>query len=392
MDKQMLMNTYGRFDLTFTHGEGTMVYDDKGKAYLDFVAGVAVNCLGHAHPAMTEALVSQSKKLIHVSNLYWTQEQLKLAEELLKLSDHRNVFFSNSGTEAVETALKIARKHGRLTGGEEKNTILYAVNSFHGRSLGALTVTGQPKYQAPFGPLIGGCRSFVYNDMSSLEQAMGPEVCAVILEPIQGEGGIIEADATFLAKARDLCDEQDALLLFDEVQTGVGRSGTFFAYQQTGVVPDVVSLAKGLGGGFPIGATLASGAAAEALVPGDHGCTFGGSPLACAVSSAVLNTLQTEGVLHTVEEKGAYLKKGLEALMTGSDLISAVRGKGLMIGLALTCEPKQLVHVAMDKGLLLVGAGLDAVRLVPPLTVSYSELDQAIAIIAASLGEITSHA
>lgn len=386
--KQSLMNTYGRFDLTLTHGEGTMVYDDSGKAYLDFVAGVAVNCLGHAHPAMAEVLAEQSKKLIHVSNLYWTEEQLQLADKLLSLSDHENVFFSNSGTEAVETALKIARKHGRTLGGEGKTTLLFAENSFHGRSLGALTVTGQPKYQEPFGPLLGGCRSFVFNDLASLEKAMGPDVCGVILEPVQGEGGIIEADPTFLHKARELCDEHKALLLFDEVQAGVGRTGTFFAYKQTPVIPDVVSLAKGLGGGFPIGATLASGAAAKALVPGDHGCTFGGSPLACAVSSAVLDTLLDGGVLAEVDDKGAYLKAGLEKLAQTHDAVIDVRGRGLMLGVVLAIEPKALVLAAMEKGLLLVGAGKDVVRLVPPLTVSYEELDRALQILEVCLASL----
>ncbi len=313
MGKEYLMESYSRFDVNFEKGIGTKLYDTEGNEYLDFVAGVAVNCLGHCHPAIVKALDEQSKKLIHVSNLYWTPTQTQLAEKLVALSDHNTVFFCNSGTEANETAIKIARKYGKLTGDAQKHEIITMENSFHGRTLGSLTITGQKKYQKDFMPLMGGVKSVKFNDIDDLEKNISEKTCAVIIEPIQGEGGIINADIEFLMKAKKLCEEYNALLIFDEVQCGIGRTGELFAYKSFGVTPDIVCLAKGLGGGFPIGAVLAN-KKASIFKPGDHGCTFGGNPLGCAVSLAVLKELTENKVLEGVKERETTFKDGIEKL------------------------------------------------------------------------------
>ncbi|MFZ5969775.1 MAG: aspartate aminotransferase family protein [Bacillota bacterium] len=384
MSKENLMNTYGRFDVVFEKGLGTKVYDVNGKEYLDFVSGVAVNCLGHSHPIIAKTLAEQSQQLIHVSNLYWNTKQLALAKKLADHTDHQRVFFCNSGTEAVETALKLARKYGKTNGHENKTEILYMDNSFHGRSMGALAVTGQQKYQKAFMPLMKGVTSVKFNDIEDLKSKMNENVCGIILEPVQGEGGIVPVEKSFLQEVRALCDAYDALLLFDEVQCGIGRTGELFAYQNFGVIPDVISMAKGLGGGFPIGATLATEKAASAYAPGDHGCTFGGNPLACAVGLAVLEELIDGGVIKGVTETGQYLTGKIEELKNKYEGIEGVQGMGLMLGIKLSIETKKVVNKAFEKGLLLVGAGENVVRILPPLNVTKEEIDQAIAI----LGEV----
>jgi len=387
MDKKYLMESYSRFDVEFEKGVGTKVYDTNGKEYLDFVAGVAVNCLGHCHPAVVNALDEQSKKLIHVSNLYWTPTQTELAKKLVMLSDHDTVFFCNSGTEANETAIKIARKYGKLTGNTEKYEILTMENSFHGRTLGSLTITCQPKYQKDFMPLIGGVKSAKFNDIDDLEKNISEKTCAVIIEPIQGEGGIISADKEFLMKAKELCEKYNALLIFDEVQCGIGRSGDLFAYQSFGVVPDIVCLAKGLGGGFPIGAVLAN-EKASVFKPGDHGCTFGGNPLGCAVSLAVLNELTENKVVDGVKEKGEIFKEEIEKLKSKYSFIKKVDGKGLMLGIHLDIEAKKVVNKAFEKGLLIIGAGSNVVRIVPPLNITIDEINEGLEILNQVLTEL----
>jgi acetylornithine/N-succinyldiaminopimelate aminotransferase len=387
MSKNSVMNTYGRFDVTFERGAGSRLFDVDGKEYIDFVSGVAVNCLGHSHPAIINAIVEQSSKLIHISNYYWNTKHTELADILIRNSNHSKVFFCNSGTEAVEGALKLARKYGKSKGNEDKNVILYMNNSFHGRSMGALSVTGQPKYQKEFMPLIGGVKQVEFNDIEDLKKFFDGNVCGVIIEPIQGEGGINAADAEFLQEVRSLCDKFDALLIFDEIQCGIGRLGSLFAYEKFAVIPDVITIAKALGGGFPIGAFLANERALS-LVPGDHGSTFGGNPLGCAVSAAILKELIDGGVIASVDEKGEYLKNKLLALKDKYSIINEVRGMGLLIGLSVK-DPKALMNTCFNKGLLVVTAGADVVRLLPPLNVSTADMDAALNILEEALKELT---
>jgi acetylornithine and succinylornithine aminotransferases len=381
------MNTYGRYNVTFEKGDGSRIYDINGKEYIDFVSGVAVNCLGHCHPVITKAIEEQSKKLIHISNYYWNTQHDALAEKLCKFSDHTKVFFCNSGTEANEGALKCARKHGKKSGNPNKNVILYMNNSFHGRSLGALSVTGQEKYQQDFAPLLGGVKSININDIDELRNTFNEDVCGLIIEPIQGEGGINAASIEYLKECRTLCDKYDALLIFDEVQCGIGRLGTLFAYKKFGVIPDVIAIAKALGGGFPIGAIVANDKGA-ALVPGDHGSTYGGNPLACAVANAIITELTEGGVVDSVDEKNKYIVNELEALKKKYNFISEIRGMGLLIGLKFDVPVKDFLNKCFDKGLLIISAGPDVVRLLPPLNVTLKEIDNALRIMDQVLSEM----
>jgi len=388
MSNNCIMNTYGRYDVTFESGLGCKLYDINGLEYVDFVSGVAVNCLGHSHPAIINALVKQSSQLIHVSNYYWNTQSFLLAEKLIDNCDHDKVFFCNSGTESVESALKIARKYGKSKDTEGKNVFIYMDNSFHGRTMGALSVTGQEKYQQDFRPLIEGVRKVSFNDINDLKRKFDEKVCGIIIEPIQGEGGIITANAEFLEEARNLCDKFDALLIFDEVQCGMGRLGSLFAYKKFSVIPDVICIAKALGGGFPIGATITNEKASAAFVPGDHGCTFGGNPLGCAVGVAVLTELLDGGVIDKIEEKSIYFKERLLKIKEEYDVIDEVKGMGLLIGISLKTQAKKLSKLCFDKGLLVVTAGDNVVRLLPPLNVSIAELDEALAILQVAISEI----
>ncbi len=387
MSKDNIMNTYGRFDVVFEKGVGSRVFDMNGKEYIDFASGVAVNCLGHCHPAIINAITEQSNKLIHISNYYWNTPNILLAEKLINNSDHNKVFFCNSGTEATEVALKVARKYGRLKGNDSKNIILYMSNSFHGRTMGALSVTGQPRYQKDFLPLISGVKQIEFNDIKDLKDNFYEDVCGVIIEPIQGEGGINAATTEFLKEARKLCDKYDSLLIFDEIQCGIGRLGSLFAYKKFGVIPDVISIAKALGGGFPIGACITNERASAALVPGDHGSTFGGNPLGCAVALAILNQLVDGGVIASVEEKSAYLKSKLLELKERYGIIDEVRGMGLLMGIKIK-DAKAFVNLCFVEGLLLVTAGADVVRILPPLNVSKEDIDAAINILEVVMSEI----
>lgn len=381
MSKENILKTYARFDITAVEGKGCFIYDDKGKEYLDFVSGVAVNCLGHCNPVIIKAIQEQSCKLMHVSNLYWNEKQMELAEKLCKLGGFSGAFFCNSGTEAVESALKFARKYGKLKGGASKHEIIYMKNSFHGRTLGALSVTGQEKYQKDFMPLIPGVKSIEFNNVEDLKAKMDSNVCAIIIEPIQGEGGIILAQEAFLQEAKQLCEKHDALLIYDEVQCGIGRLGSIFAFEKFGVKPDMVCMAKGLGGGFPIGAVVASDKVAESISYGDHGSTFGGNPLACSIALAILGELLENGVLENVEQMSSYLMVKLMGLKEKHASIKAINGMGLLIGLRLSIDNKVFVNQCIEKGLLLVGAGADVVRLLPPLNIETEYLDKAIDII-----------
>jgi len=387
MSKENLMNTYSRFNLILDNGYRSNVKDINGKEYLDFVSGIAVNCLGHANLKILETINKQTSKLMHVSNLFWTEPMIKLAGKLAEYSDLDQTFFCNSGTEANEVALKLARKYGKLSGGQNKTEIIYANNSFHGRTMGALSLTGQAKYKEAFSPLVPSTIAVDFNDTKSLENAFNENTCAIFLEPIQGEGGIVTIDKNFLETARDLCNKYDALLVFDEVQTGIGRLGTLFAYQSFGIIPDIITMAKGLGGGFPIGACLASKKAAKAFEPGDHGNTFGGNPLACSISLTILDEIIRANLLDNVNTMGAYLKERLYALKNKYPLIKAVKGMGLLLGLELAISPKEFQDACFNNHLLLVAAGNNTIRILPPLNVNKSEIDEMLLALEKSIKE-----
>lgn len=376
-----LMNTYNRFPVVFDHGEGARIWDKNGKSYLDFTSGIAVNVLGHSHPKLVETIKTQAEKLIHCSNLYWTEPQIELAKLLGENTLKGKVFFVNSGTEANETAIKIARKYGKKKD-KNKYKILSAHDSFHGRTLGSLTATGQPKYQEDFKPLVDGFDYFEFNNIDSLKQKISNEVCAVILEPVQGESGIIPATKDFLEAVRKLCNEYEALLIFDEVQCGMGRTGKLFAYQRYGVDPDILTVAKGLGGGVPIGAVVVN-KKADILEPGDHGSTFGGNPLACSAGVTVMREILENNLLEQVEKLGIYLKKKLENLKEKfPEHVKETRGIGLMLGMELKeISAKDFAKKCFEKGLLLVPAGNNTVRFLPPFVITEDDIDQALEIV-----------
>jgi len=366
-----MMNTYTRPDIVFSKGQGSWIYDTEGQAYLDLVAVVAVNALGHAHPDLVEAIHAQAGQMMHCSNLYFNDKQLALAEKLTALAGMESVFFVNSGTEAIEAALKLARKHGTLIS-PEKNILLYLNNSFHGRTLGSLSVTGQPKYQKDFLPLIGGTLCLETDDPALLEQAFNENICGIIIEPIQGEGGIIPINPEFIEKARILCDKFNALMIFDEVQCGIARTGKVFAFENLSVRPDIVCLAKGLGGGFPIGAVLAN-KRADCFVKGDHGCTFGGNPLACATSLAVLKHVTNENFLEEIQEKGKWAVDYIENRLSGNPVFSKMAGSGLILGIHLNKPVADIIQSALANKILLVNAGPQVIRLVPALNIPFGE-------------------
>ncbi|EGD52340.1 acetylornithine and succinylornithine aminotransferase [Thermoanaerobacter ethanolicus JW 200] len=380
-DKKYLMNTYSRYPITLVEGKGTKVWDDKGNVYLDFVAGIAVNSLGHCHPALVDAIKNQSEKLIHCSNLYWNENQIQLAKTIAENSFGDKVFFVNSGAEANEGAIKLARKYASLKYGSKRYKVISAKNSFHGRTFGALTATGQEKYHKGFGPLLSGFKYVPFNDIDALYEAIDDEVCAIMLEVVQGEGGIHEATPEYIKAAREICDENDILFIIDEVQTGIGRTGKLFGYEHYGITPDIMTLAKGLGGGFPIGAIVAKEDKAV-FQPGDHASTFGGSPLACAAGIAVMNEITKEGFLDSVAQKGEYFRRKLKNLKEKYSVIKEVRGKGLMIGCEMDMEEaSDIVTKAMGKGLLINCISHNVLRFVPPLTVTEEEIDTALIIL-----------
>ncbi len=371
IDGEHLFQNYSRQDICFSHGKGEALYDLEGREYIDLVAGIAVNSLGHAHPAMTAAVCDQASRLLHVSNLYRIKEQAELAEALARIApgDLQRSLFVNSGAEANEAALKLAvRRSGRCK-------VVSMDNSFHGRTCAALKATGQTKYHEGFHPLMGDFAVHVpFNDTESLKGAVDDDTAALLLEPIQGEGGVRPCSAEFFRAARDVCDDRGALLIVDEVQTGMGRTGEWFGFQHYGVQPDVVTLAKGLGGGFPIGCVLSTDELSEALPSGTHGTTFGGGPLACAVASAVVRTIEEEGLVKRAAELGADAIGSLQRLE--GDVLTEVRGKGLMIGLDMPGHAKALQSHAFDNGFLVNVCAGSVVRLVPPLIVSRSSLQK----------------
>jgi len=383
--QQFVMNTYSRFPIALVRGAGSRAWDADGQEYLDFLGGIAVCVLGHCDAGLQAALNKQAAQLWHVSNLYWIQPQVELAEKLVKLSGLGKAFFCNSGAEANEAALKLARKYHYRLGQPQRHQFIVFNDSFHGRTLATVTATGQKKYQEGFAPLPEGFLYADYNDLESVRQLISPQTAAIMMEPVQGEGGINPAEPQFLAGIRDICDQEGILLIFDEVQSGMGRTGTFFAYQSYGITPDIVTLAKGLGGGFPMGAMLASDKAATGFAPGDHASTFGGTPLATAVANYVVDTISADQFQANVQELGAYLLKKLNKLEDSR--IIDVRGKGLMLGIEFDRDIKDLVAICMRRGLLLIGAGAKVLRFVPPLNITGQEIEQAVAILSAALQE-----
>ena len=376
INTDVIMNTYSRFPICFERGEGMYLYDIDGKKYLDFVAGIAVNSLGHANPRLGETIAKQAMTLIHCSNLYYTVPQVKLAEKLVEKTDFDKVFFCNSGAESVESALKLARKYAYMKG-KPGTKIIAMEHSFHGRTYGAVTATGQEKYQKGLGEMLPNIIHVPYNDFEALKNAVSEKTCAILMEVMQGEGGIIPADKEYLQNVRKLCDEKDILLMFDEVQTGVGRCGELFAYQVYGVAPDCLSTAKGLAGGVPIGAFMAKESAAKAFNPGDHASTFGGNPLATSCGLVVMNELFEGGLLENVKKNGQYLGETLKNLAKKHEkMVSDVRGMGFMWGMELKGEAAPIIKKCIDAGLLLVGAGPNVIRFVPPLIASKEDIDE----------------
>ena len=383
-----VMETYKRLNIAPTSGQGSWLFDEEGNRYLDFIAGIATNALGHGHPALVGAIKEQAEKLIHCSNLYEVPIQGEVAQMLTDATDFDQVFFCNSGTESVEAAIKLARKHAKEHHGPEKYEVLTFSKSFHGRTYGGLSATGQPALKEGFGPMLDGFVYAPYGDLEAAKSLVGPQTAAILVEPIQGEGGVNVPPEGFFKGLRDLCDEHDALLIFDEVQTGAGRTGHLYAYQGAGVVPDVLTSAKGLGGGFPVGAMMTKGEYA-ALGPGNHGSTFGGNPLAMAAVRAVLGVVNDPEFLEEVRVKGNILKNAIEKL-TAKVPGAEVRGEGLLIGVELGPEvaPK-VFQSCLEKGLLVNLIGGSVIRIAPPLTVSRTEIRHALDFFRGSVLEVT---
>lgn len=386
-----LMNTYNRFPIILRKGRGMKVWGADGKEYLDFVGGIAVNVLGHCHPKVVVAIQKQAQRLIHVSNLYHIEPQIKLAKLLVEHSFADKVFFCNSGAEANEAAIKLARKYAKEHLGKDKFEIITAVNSFHGRTLATLTATGQEKFQKGFEPLLPGFKHAAFNDISALESVITQNTCAVMLEPVQGEGGVNIPDNDYFKKVRDLCNKHNLLLILDEVQTGMGRTGKLFAYEHFYVAPDIVTLAKGLGSGVPIGAMLATDKAASAFVPGSHASTFGGNPLVCAAAIATMETILEDGFMFDqCKRMGEYLRKELKILQKEYPAVIAdIRGMGLLVGMELTRDGSSIVKACMEKGLLLNCTAGNVLRFTPPLIVHGKDIDSMIDMLDEALSNVT---
>ena len=378
-----LMNTYARADIAFERGEGVYLWDERGRRYLDFYAGIAVNSLGHAHPHLVEALKAQSEKLWHVANLYRIPEGERLAERLTASSFADKVFFTNSGVEALEGMIKIARRYHYTKGNPQKWRVITAQGAFHGRSLATIAAGGNPKYTEGFGPAVAGFDNVPFGNMNAMRDAITQETAAILLEPIQGEGGIRPADLDYMRDLRAAADEFGLLLILDEVQSGNGRTGRMWAHEWADVRPDIIATAKGIGGGFPMGAILATEEASSGMVPGVHGTTFGGNPLAMAVGNAVMDVLDGDGFLDRVSRVGAYLEEKVGALIDRhGDVFDKLRGAGLMQGLVCkeACPAPELIAALRDRGLLTVGAAENTIRLLPPLIIEEAHVDDAVAI------------
>jgi predicted acetylornithine/succinylornithine family transaminase len=381
ISKRYIFNTYSRQPVVLTEGEGCYVWDADGKKYLDFLGGIAVCVLGHSHPAVTQAIRKQAGKLLHVSNLYYIENQAILARLLVDNCFADKVFFCNSGAESIEGAIKLARKFSNDKFGLGRNRIITMKNSFHGRTLGALSATGQEKFHQGFEPLIDGFDYAEFNNINSVIDKIDSRTCAIMLEPIQCEGGVHVASMDFLKAVRDVASERNLLLIFDEVQTGMGRTGKLFAYQHFGIEPDIMTLAKGLANGVPIGAVLAKKEVADVLTPGTHASTFGGNPLSTAAGIATLKTLLEKNILKNCAEMGKYLKEKIEKLKKKFDVIKDVRGMGLMLGIEIEISGKEVVELARESGLLINCTSEKVLRLAPPLIVNKKQIDVAVGIL-----------
>jgi len=387
--RRYLMDTYARYPVALVKGQGMRVVDAEGREYLDFMAGVAVNNLGHCHPRVVVALQKQAQRLLHVSNFFHIEPQIRLAKLLVEHSFADRVFFCNSGAEANEAAIKLARKYGRTHRGPRCHEIITAEGAFHGRTLATLTATGNPRVKEGFEPLLPGFRAVPYNDLPALASAISEATCAVMLEPIQGEAGVIVPDPGYLAGVRELCDRHGLLLILDEVQTGMGRTGRLFAYEHAGIVPDIVTLAKGLGGGVPIGACLATERVAAVFGPGSHASTFGGNPLACAAGVAALEALLEDGILlENCRRVGAYFMRGLQALKQKHPVVQGVRGMGLLLALVLATDAKPVVEACLERGFLVNATAERVLRFMPPLVVLEQEVDRLLEVLDRALAEL----
>jgi len=392
LEARFLFPTYSRYDLFISHGSGAYIYDLNGKRYLDMLGGIAVSSLGYNHPRILRVLTEQGKSIIHCSNLFYHAFQGQLAERLCRVSGMARAFFTNSGTEAIEAALKIARAHGHIHGGPEKSRILSLKNSFHGRTYGALSITSQEKYQAPFRPLVPDVDVVQELTADSLEAAFSDRVCALVLEPIQGEGGIVPIPAPFLKTARELCDRHQALLVFDEIQSGMGRTGKWFAFQHCGVEPDLLALAKSIAAGYPLGVVLGHARVADSLKAGEHGTTFGGGPLACRLALEVMDIIEEDGLLQDVGGLGRRLSDGLRALAARHSVIEEVRGLGLMIGAEVGVAAKEVVARLLRKGFIANAAHDTVLRLLPPFIIRPEQIDEFLAALDGILSEMEGEA
>ena len=374
-DEAYFMNVFGgRLPIVVDKGEGIKVWDEEGNEYLDFLAGIAVNALGHSHPKVNQALKEQIDKVIHCTNIYYIEPQAKLNKLLVENSAGDRIFYGNSGAEANEGAIKLARKYFKVRD-EERYEVITTTKSFHGRTLATIAATGQEKYQKPFTPLPEGFKEVPFNDLAALKEAVSDKTCAIMVEPIQGEGGINVADKEYLQGVRELCDEEGILLILDEIQTGLGRTGKLFGYEHYGIEPDIFTLAKALGNGMPVSAFLAKEEVADAFEPGDHGSTFGGNPLACIAAHTTVKTILEEDIVQHTVEIGEYFEEKLNELIEEYDFVNSVRGKGLMLGLEVDLDAKKLVHEALEKGLLINAVSETTLRFLPPLIVEKGDID-----------------
>ncbi len=383
--EKVLLHTYNRFKVVLDKGDGVNLYDIDGKEYLDFAAGIAVFALGYNDKKYNDALKAQIDKLIHTSNLFYNVPAIEAAKKIVKATGLDRVFFTNSGTEAIEGAIKLARKYAYLKDNKTDHEIIAMEHSFHGRSLGALSVTGNEHYQEPFKPLIGGIKFAKFNDIESVKALVNEKTCAIIFEPVQGEGGIYPATEEFMKEVRRLCDEKDIVMICDEIQCGMGRTGKLFAYEHYGVKPDIVTSAKALGCGVPVGAFIAKEEVAKAMVPGDHGTTYGGNPLATAAINVVFDLFEEYKILDNVNEVSKYLEEKLDELVSKHENVVARRGKGLMQGLVLTTPVGEVVKKCISNGLFVISAGSNVLRMVPPLIIKKEDVDKMIDILDKSL-------
>lgn len=381
LGEKYCLNVFSRLPIAMTKGEGAYVYDADGNKYLDFVAGIAVNSLGHAHPKIAAAIAKQAETLIHCSNLYWIEPQVQMAKLLVENSAFDKVFFGNSGAEANEGAIKLARKYSLLKGYTDRNEVITMVNSFHGRTLATMTASGQDKMHKGFGGLPEGFKYATYNDLTDLQSQITDKTCAIMLEPIQGEGGVYPAEQEFLETVRKICDEKEICLIYDEVQVGMGRTGKMFAYEHSGVVPDIITLAKAIGSGVPMGAFMTTDKVAAAMKPGDHGSTFGGNPLVCAAAVATMEVMLEEKIPDNAQEMGEFMKQEFEYLKAKYPYVLEIRGEGLILGLQLAIPGAKIVEKCLENGLLINCTASTVLRFVPPLNITKNEVRECIEIL-----------